>query len=213
MNATQTIYPKSAHLVAMNCIQVDRIFPYAEKWFYLVPVVAAVALGSLYLPNVALGLAAGTVMAVVVNVSVLALSALKVLKPDADSSYLMSVQLSPVLSSLVVPVGEELIFRGALQPLITRAIVWIAPAAAATFLGTPLSIATGVSIATTAVIFGLFHSANDYENAAVQGVFSTLSGVALGVLAAQFGLGAAMAAHVANNTLTNTYMRIRSDDF
>lgn len=208
----QTVYPDSSHLVVMNCIQMDRIFPNAEKWYYLVPVIAAVALSSLYVPNVALGLAVGTALSVTVNVAMQALTALNVLESDNNSSYLEMVQLSPLLYSLVLPVGEELVFRGVLQPLMSRAIVWIAPAAAATFLGTPLSIATGVSIVATAAIFGLIHLFNEHENAPAQAVFSTLSGIALGVVAAQFGLGASIAAHIANNTLSVSLINL-SEDF
>lgn len=206
-----TMYPESPLLSGLNYIQLDRLCPDPEKWYFLVPVIAAVALGSIYLPNVALGLAAGAAIAVVTNVSILALNALNVFESDNDSEYIRLVRKSPVLCALVVPVGEELIFRGALQPLMTRAIISFAPAAAATFLGTPLSIATGVSIVATAALFGLTHLFNAHKNTPAQTLFATITGTAFGVLAAQFGLGASIAAHVANNTLTITHSLIREE--
>lgn len=71
----------------------------------------------------------------------------------------------------------------------------------AAFLGTGLSIATTVAIIASAAFFGLIHAFNDHKNSHLQAVVATIGGVILGVTAAQYGLAAAIAAHIVNNTL------------
>ena len=190
--------PAIPGIVITNRIQ-DHIF--RKKNLYLVPVIAAVALGSLYVPNFAVGLASGAALSAVMHVGNKTLHALKIVKSNSDSSFLKSVKFSPLFASLGLPVIDELVSRGVIQPAFARAIVWIAPAAAATFLGTPLSIATGVSIVATATFFSLFDLRNEHKHAPLHAVSSTFSGIAFGVLATQFGLGASIAAHVFYNTV------------
>ena len=76
------------------------------------------------------------------------------------------------------------------------------PAISVTFLvGTPMHIATAVSILATAVFFGMAHLHNDHKNNVSQSINATISGIALGILATHFGLIASIGAHMVNNTL------------
>jgi hypothetical protein len=162
--------------------------PYRGKWSHLVPVIATLSLGSLFIPNSAREVFNATL----IGTSALMLTAVihKSTNPQ-ESRYLF------VLTGFAA--ARELIFRGTFQPLLTRAIVWIVPTATATFLGTPLSIATGVSIVAIAAIVGFINFSNEYKNASLPDVLylslsTTITDIALGVLAARFGLEASLAA-------------------
>lgn len=172
---------------------------------YLIPTIGAIAIGTFFAPNFAVGLAAGAALGAANIVILVALQTLGIVKPEeTESEYAKTLREFPASGTVVAPVIEELLFRGGLQPLMARAIVWIVPAAAAAFLGTPLSVATTVAIVATAAIFGFAHLFNSHPNAHWQAIFSTMGGISFGLIAAQFGLPAAIAAHIANNTLAIT---------
>jgi membrane protease YdiL (CAAX protease family) len=178
-----------------------------ERWLYLIPTVGAIAVGIFFAPNFALGLAAGGAMFMGASIVLLTLNALGVIKEDPNNEYEQILDRFPLLGTLAAPLGEELVFRGALQPLLTRAVVFLAPTAAAAFLGTGLSIAAAVSIAVTATLFGLIHISNLHANSHIQAVIAAVQGVALGIIAVQFGLAASIAAHMAVNTLASLISR------
>ncbi len=90
-----------------------------------------------------------------------------------------------------------------------RSIVSFSPAAACAFLATGLSIATTVAIVATAAFFGLIHAFNDHKNSRIQAVMASIGGIVLGVTAAQYGLAAAIAAHIVNNTLAMILLNLR----
>src|SRR5579872_2362088 len=107
-----------------------------------------------------------------------------------------------------MPIVEEGLFRGILQPLTTHAILFVAPTAAAAFAATSLSIAAAVSIVATGVIFGLAHLFNSHKNAHIQAITAIFSGIGWGIARAQFGLPAVMAAHIVNNTIAVTLLTL-----
>jgi membrane protease YdiL (CAAX protease family) len=181
-----------------------------QNWLYLIPTIGTLAIGILFAPHFAIGLGIGAAMACAKIPIALALRALGVLKKEErDSEYEKSILSFPLLGTLIAPIVEEGFFRGVLQPLATRTMIWLVPAAAATaFFGTGLSIATAVTIVATATLFGLAHLSNPHKNSHIQAIITGVDGIVFGVLAAQFGLGASIAAHIAGNTLLITIGKI-----
>ncbi len=125
---------------------------------------------------------------------------------DGNSEYIETAAKHPLFSTIGMPIVEEGFFRGILQPLATHAILYVAPTAAAAFAGTSLSIAATVSIVAIGVIFGLAHLFNPHKNARMQAITTTFSGIGWGIAKARFGLPAAMAAHIVNNTFSVTLL-------
>ncbi len=114
---------------------------------------------------------------------------------EKNSEYDRHVRKSLLAVSLFGPIAEEGIFRGLIQPLVTKSIQILVPAATAALFGTGLSVATVVSIVATSVFFGAAHYFNPHKNAHIQAVSAALGGLTLGLLSAQFGIGASIAAH------------------
>jgi hypothetical protein len=204
MSASPTTYSVDSPFPRTRSYGYDHILD-PKRWSHLVPVIAILSLGSLCVPNFALGTASGAAITAAILVGVEVIRALKLKDNNAP---LMQVNLSPVAASLVLPVVRELILRGAVQPLMVRDIVWIVPAAAASFLGTSLSIATGVSIVATAMFTNFpFFDQHPSLLTASSILLATINDIALGVLAAQFSLDASIAASIVYfstfETLTN----------
>jgi hypothetical protein len=179
-----------------------------KRWLYLIPVVGSIAIGILCAPNFALGLAAGGALWVVGTTINTGLSILCNRKDN--SKYTKEIINRSLEVALLAPVIEELIFRGGMQPLFTRAIVWLVPAATAVFFGTGLGTATVVSIVVTSVLFGLLHLANKdvNENVHFQVIYAGILGIPLGILAVQFGLGTSIAAHIIINTISTIFANL-----
>jgi membrane protease YdiL (CAAX protease family) len=183
-----------------------------KNWIYLVPTIGAVALCVFLAPATApIGIAIGVVIFSVSGLAALVLKVTHLLDEDPDSEYQKTLLEHPILATLVAPILEEGFFRGLMQPLAARAILFIAPAAAALYLGTGLSIAVTISIVATAAIFGLAHCFNSHKNSHIQALTATCGGIALGLLTVQFGLAAAIAAHMVNNTIAMTLTKLLQD--
>ncbi len=178
-----------------------------KDWSFLIPTISVLALGVIFASNVPLGMAIGVGTPVVTIFPVLIAKALGMHTDDTNSEYLKDIMKMPLLATLAAPILEEGFFRGIMQPLLARAILWIAPAAGIAFAGTAFSVATSVSIVATAAIFGLIHAFNDHKNAHIHAVSATLGGVLFGITAAQFGLAASIAAHTVNNTIAVTLLK------
>jgi membrane protease YdiL (CAAX protease family) len=197
---SQTSPMESSPRPAWDAIKENASNP--MNWLYLVPTIGVLALGVIFAPStVPIGIGVGVGVFAVTALTLIILKVCNLVAEDDDSEFEKDVLKYPLFGTLGAPFLEEGIFRGLLQPLATRAILFIAPAAAAAFLGTGLSIAVVVSIVGTAAIFGFLHVFNDHKNSHIQAFTCTLQGIAFGVLAAQFGLPAAIAAHVVNNTI------------
>jgi hypothetical protein len=194
------------------------------NWTYLVPTVGAVAIGAIYVPNFALGLAAGAAVYGTGFAAAKIIAALDRTKTGLDTlcaNHLCCLRKT-VRITLTRPLIIEGVLRGVIQPLVTRAILWQAvlwqvPAAAATVMGTGLSVAviiSAIAIAATAGEHAYFkhrkcsHIRAEHKNFHIEVIFSTTRGIAYGLLAAQFGIGAAIAAHIANNTLAMTKSKL-----
>jgi hypothetical protein len=88
-----------------------------------------------------------------------------------------------------------------MQPSLVGATLHLVPATSAALFGPLFSVATTASIVASGIIFGAIHYLNSHKAALQQAVAATIKGVALGILAVQFGFFAAVAAHLANNTI------------
>lgn len=176
----------------------------SQRWAYLVPTITAVALGILCISHFGLGLIAGVGMIVSSLILAFVIDLCKREEPKTKgvrSNYEKELTSSLDSASLVAPLTEEAIFRGGIQPILAQIFEALIPAASATFLGTGLSGATVVAILATSLFFGVLHASNDHAHSHLQAFHATISGLILGCLAAKFGIGAAFAAHLTNNTL------------
>lgn len=180
----------------------------SEKWFYLVPTITVIALGGMFLPNFAIGLAVGVVKIAATMALTLALRVLGMFKDsEEESEYHRDVQENPLSTTLFGPYLEECIFRGVLLPMIARIALRILPFAAAPFLGTGMLVATAIGIGGSAIAFGAVHAFNPHPNANLQASICTISGIVYGILWANCGLVATIAAHILNNTIVLTLSR------
>ncbi len=181
----------------------------SPDWTYLVPVIGILALGILLFPSsVPIGMAVGAAT-LIGSVAITLISTCLKLDVKDDKEENKNLSFSEKLAATVAaPILEEGFFRGILQPLAIRAIVFIVPAASAAFLGTGLSVAVLVSVVATAILFGLVHLTNDHKNTHIQAFSATKSGIVYGFLAVYLGLPAAIAAHMIHNTLIVTVTEI-----
>ncbi len=175
-----------------------------SRLLFLIPAITGIAVGILFIPNFTLGLAVGAFEVPIKLISLVVLSATGIISSDkSESKYSKQLESSLFYVSVIGPIAEEGIFRGVVQPLLTRAIQIIVPAAAAIAFG-PFSIATTISIVASGIFFGAVHYFNNHDGAHIQAVFASVTGVVYGTLAAQFGIGASIAAHIINNTVVST---------
>ncbi len=179
-----------------------------QKWLYLIPTIGAIAIGILSTSHFALGLAVGGAIVLTMIPISKSLERLGFLREDRGNEYSKLVRNFPLSGTLIAPVVEEGIFRGVIQPLIARSIIWLVPTATAAFFGAGFAVATAVSIVATATLFGFVHLFNQHKNSHIQATITGIEGIAFGVLAAQFGLGASIAAHITVNTIVITIGKI-----
>ncbi|MFI5334910.1 MAG: CPBP family intramembrane glutamic endopeptidase [Chlamydiales bacterium] len=105
--------------------------------------------------------------------------------------------------SLLLPIGEELIFRGLLQPFLESQLAAYLPAMEYTFLGAQITLVTITAIAITALVFGLFHLTNEGEVARINAIFATVGGLSMGYVRSRYGLLASIAQHITFNHLVS----------
>lgn len=173
-----------------------------RNFLFLIPTITGIALGLLFLPNFGLGLVVGMCGFVFNTISVNVLVNMGVFKyyDEKNSKYNHLIQNSLVSTSLYVPIAEEGMYRGCMHPLLTTSIQILVPATATALFGTTLSVATGVSIVATSVLFGAMHYLNSHKNVHLQATVNTVNGLVWGILTSLFGIGASMGAHIANNS-------------
>jgi membrane protease YdiL (CAAX protease family) len=178
-----------------------------HNFFFLIPTITGIALGILFLPNFGLGLTIGAVDFMITVISFGILSKAGIIKhiDEKNSEYQKHLRKSLLAVSFFGPIAEEGVFRGLIQPLVTKSIQILVPAATAAVFGTGLSVATVVSIVATSVLFGAAHYFNPHKNSHIQAVSATVSGFVMGILSAQFGIGASIAAHIANNSIMSFF--------
>lgn len=161
-----------------------------ERWSFLIPTITAIALGSFFIPHFALGLAVGTAV-VITEIVALILLRPTILPPLQQkrqvSQYHESIIKNPVNATLLGPIFEEVLFRGIILPAlfnITKSVPFAA-------------IGSGL-------LFGAAHLNNRHDGAQKQAIVSAIWGTAIGFFSVSYGLGAAIAAHIANNTIATS---------
>jgi membrane protease YdiL (CAAX protease family) len=169
----------------------------------LVPSISFIALGALTNSNFRKGFGFGILNVVCLKSSFIFYKAVESIngktktenKVNGIFTDAITSEDKVVLSTLVMPIGEELVFRGILQPLISRSISLFIPIGV-NFLacGLPITVVKIASIAITSLIFGYLHEHPS------QKISATISGVAYGILYEKYGLLSSIASHVCVNT-------------
>lgn len=178
---------------------------------YLGPLITTLALGSLFVPHFAKGLAIG-VATLGLNIATSAsLYFFGAYEPEKrDSKYTKLVLSRPLDTTIGAPLLEEGVFRGVLQPTLQR-ICQIALPVTGTLLfpGVAVSVATAAAILGTSLLFGAIHYTNPHENSHIQAITSAIGGIPFGLAAARLGLGAAVGAHMMHNSIIITAQKVR----
>lgn len=106
--------------------------------------------------------------------------------------------------TLLAPIGEELVFRGMLQPLLAKAVQLAIPSTSAILFGKEISRAQAIAVLSIGVLFGWLHR----DNPTCSGLPSysrisiiSVGGIIYGATAAKYGLMASIASHLFNNTV------------
>lgn len=199
----------SSEATSTSSEQITEFVIYPHHFLFLIPTITGIALGILFVPNFGLGLAVGAAELAVSLVSMSVLSNMGIVKSSREekSEYSKNLVKSLLAVSLFAPIAEEGLFRGLVQPLLAKSIQILVPAAAAAFFG-PFTVATAVSVLATSVFFGAVHYFNPHKDSHIQALSATVGGLVYGILAAQFGIGASMAAHIANNSIISCIIAI-----
>ena len=96
------------------------------------------------------------------------------------------------------PIGEELVFRGFLQPFLANGILLCMPQlATTTLLGIP--VANVMSAATTGTGFGILHYFGYKSGGKQVAVVSSISGSFYGLIKERFGHATSISAHMIHN--------------
>lgn len=99
------------------------------------------------------------------------------------------------------PIIEEIQFRLGLQGVLRYLAKRVFPTASIhLFSLKPIPLAPVVAVVLASGLFGLSHLISPRSDRKVQVYFATISGLVLGILMMNFGLAAAIGAHIANNT-------------
>lgn len=119
---------------------------------------------------------------------------------DIEDDIPMSERLDKDFWDYVViwPIGEELVFRGALQPLLTNGLLLYMPQLTAPMLlGLPA--ANVISSAAVGTGFGIIHYFAYQSGGKYVALIISVSGIALGLLKVRFGIVAPISAHIVHN--------------
>ena len=117
-----------------------------DRWRWAAPTITAIAIGVIFIPNFSIGLAVGAVDFIIIVTGIVFLEEVSIIN-KAEKVLLDEEDL--LGTSLFVPIAEEGIYRGGIQPFLTHIVQTLVPAANASFLGTRLNVATTVSIVIT----------------------------------------------------------------
>jgi len=168
-----------------------------KYWQDILTTSAVMAIGAIFIPYFALGLAIGLFYVSFIKPLIRAL-VLMVMEPN-ETAQAKEVRENILLATLIGPVLEEVLFRGLLQPVLLFGMASLFPQLA--------GLAAVIAVLIAGVAFGLAHLGNKHPNSHIQAALCVFSGIFYGIVALQFGLGASIAIHMLNNTLL-TAMRL-----
>jgi len=147
----------------------------------------------------------GAAVGVVNTISSIALTQLllkQVPPTQEDEQYVRLVTESVFKSAVIGPILEEVIFRGVLQPSLRWIVsVWLPDVSLKVAFIPPMALASMISVVATSVLFGFMHLTNNHSYKKFQALHATGIGIVYGVLAANYGLGASIGAHIMSNTI------------
>ncbi len=130
------------------------------------------------------------------------LAGVKFEEDEDEDNIPSSQQLDKNFGDIVVkyPIGEELVLRGVLQPLISKILVIYKPhLAAPSLLNIPQ--ANVISAVSLGILFGFVHYFN-YKSGGIQvALIGSISGSFYGIIKERFNLAAPIAAHMTHNFL------------
>lgn len=184
-----------------------------EKWSYLTPIIGMLSLGLFFDQQIPIGIAIGFGSCALSYLTVTILSKKHAIrakditnstKTNRRDYYQFSFK-NEVISTLVCPIFEELLFRGIVQPCLLQSILFIAPTACCAFAKTSFSLNTSMALVSTSVLFGLAHKINGSN---IQAISTTISGIMYGILMIRFGIAPAIAAHMTHNTFFVTLVKV-----
>lgn len=89
-----------------------------NKWLLPIPAIAVGALGAAYIPNFALGLGIGACQFIVSSTLGILKEWISPAPDEKNSAYIKHLRENIALLTILGPVGEEVLFRGILQPLL-----------------------------------------------------------------------------------------------
>lgn len=193
---------------------------------FLIPTIASIAMGSFFIPNFALGMGIGGAVLTVSIVGSIFYEALfdnskseeqvseaatsEKCTKRTESEYRKAIRKNLFYTNILGPIFEESYFREGMLPLFTSAVSMLVPTTTAILFG-PLSTATVISVIATGIIFGALHFRNPHDNIedkTHQAFHAGITGIILGFTCAYFGFGAAVGAHIANNSLIGTIVGV-----
>ncbi|MBS3904178.1 MAG: CPBP family intramembrane metalloprotease [Simkania sp.] len=177
-------------------------------WQELVPVISTIALGVFYSPVFCFGAAVGVIDCSVHTI----LSYTLFSNPEQSNkgTYLKElIDTSAFITCVVGPIIEEFLCRGLLLHALKHVATTIFTNRSILLpLGIAMPASTIAAIIISSVIFGMLHLSNDHEGATDQVILCTLGGLTYGVLAESFGITASIGAHIANNSLLISLLKI-----
>ena len=171
---------------------------------YLLKVSGIIVLGAVLTPNFSIGLIFGVVNLLISASIIVAANIISPIKHKENQPYHVFLKSNPIYAAIIAPIVEELLFRGVLLPILQVIIASLVPATTAIFICGGISVASAIAILATAIIIGAVHLGNKHNGAHRQALLCTIMGVSLGAISVQFGLFAAIAAHMINNTIAVT---------
>ena len=188
----------------------------SKKWSFFPAVIAFSVTGLITIPNFSTGILWGMMeFSLSIMIRALMVCAIRLTnEPNfsiRNSSYVKAIGLNLLHAALLGPIIEELVFRGALQPISTEVIAWCFPSTSTEYFechGCNFSIATAISILTTSLVFGAAHLSNQHAESRYQAISACIAGIILGDVAAQYGLGASIATHSTCNTIATTINKL-----
>lgn len=163
---------------------------------HFAPTISTIALGAIFSSNFRQGMIRVLPVSVCITSVFLTLDKFNIKCEDKDiESFKFSTGIPFV--TLILPILEEIEFRGVLQPILNKTINTISNEC---FYGVP--IAAIASILATSLCFGYIHKDNDLNRKDIITVSATVAGIALGVISLKWGLAGSIAAHIMHNTVT-----------
>ncbi len=187
--------------------------PSKDVWQEFIPVISTIALGAIYSPAFQFG----AIAAPVAYVSWQAISGIFDLiypsSPAQKSNYGKSLREMHAFETCVeIPIIEELIFRGLLFSSVKKIAEFVVAERSILFpLGIAMPLTSTVAIAISSLAFGAVHLSNDHDDTARQFLYCTLSGIYFGVMLEYLGILAPIGAHIVNNTIGISIIKLGSD--